>query len=118
MDLPPGEALRELGRIGWLPGLDAAGVLGEVDPDPEHEPGRPLGVEVRRNPFAALRDDDELWAVWDGWRLGYRATPDPRELVELSAFHVECLRELRNARARHEIRLAQNSKSAGAGGQE
>lgn len=112
-DLEPLEALDVLASIGWIAGVDAGGELGTADPDPENEPDRPLGVDVRRNPFAMIRDDPELWAIWDEWRLGYRLKPIAREYTALSAFHVEALRELRCARNRAMSRRLKQLAPAG-----
>jgi hypothetical protein len=77
-----------LARIGWLPETDAPGVLGVV-----------RGIEVRRHPAARLRDDPQLWAVWDRWRSGYDRTPTDTEYDRISAWHLACLRQLRAAAA-------------------
>lgn len=98
-DLPRAEALPLLADIGWLPGVRAKECLGYADPI-VNESGRPNGIPVWLHPIAQLRDDPQLWRIWDEWRLGYMIEPERSELGTLSHWHIECLSVLRMARSR------------------
>lgn len=83
------EQMAMLAAVGWLPGVDA--------PEPLAETSRGA---VWRSPHAMLRDDPELWVVWDRWRLGYDRAPASEEYERMSAWHLDCLFALRTATTR------------------
>jgi len=105
----------ELRDIGWLPGVDAPGVLMFADPledDSGQSPHEdPRGIELRRHPEAMLRDDPELWPVVDRFRAGVPLEVTREEHDTLSAWEIDARLIMLAATRREEQRQIRRSSS-------
>lgn len=104
------EDLSDLAAIGWLPGVDRRGDPSYLDPIDDAQ-ARPAGesakgVAIRQHPEAMLRDDPELWSVWDQWHVGVERSLSRDDYARLSNFEIESWNTLRAATLREEKRRA------------